>query len=200
MRKYLLLLTCLALTVSLSYSQDNAKEAADYGISGGFSPFGLSLSMSYNKSAKTTFNVTLGGFPTSSAPFSPDIDGLGEYDLESGSSWMGIFMNHRPFEDSDWFRINTGIGIGNIENTITETEDGGGVYTANYKENPVGYVGVGFGQRPVKGFIVGFDVGFLFGAGPVISGPDAAKAAAIGESPFFGNVLPNLQLNLGYGF
>ena len=61
-------------------------------------------------------------------------------------------------------------------------------------------MGVGFGQRAVKGFTLGFDIGFLFGAGPEISGPDAAKIEAIGGSTFFGSVLPNLQINVGYGF
>lgn len=199
MKKLILLTTSLCLITVLSFAQEDAKAPADYGISAGFSPFGFSVSFARNISAKTSIYVTAGGFPTSEAPFSPSIDGLGDYTLESGSSWMGFFLNHRPFEDSDWFRINTGLGIGNIENTITD-DASGEVYTANYTENPVAYLGVGFGQRAVEGLTFGVDVGMLFGAGPVITGPDAAKVAAIGDSPFFGNILPNFQLTLGYGF
>lgn len=198
MRKLIILTTALFVLSAAAYAQDDASAPADYGVSVGFSPFGFSISLAHNISAQTSIFVSAGGFPTSSAPFAPSIDGLGDYDLESGSSWMGVFINHRPFEDSDWFRINTGIGIGNIENTITDAA--GEVYTVNYKENPVGYLGVGVGQRPVEGFTFGLDIGLLFGAGPVISGPDSAKASAIADSPFFGKILPNFQLTAGYGF
>lgn len=197
MKKIILLTTAMFFCASYIIAQDEAT-TADYGVSVGFSPFGLSVSLAHNISAQTSVYVTAGGFPTADAPFSPTIDGFGDYDLVSGSSWMGFFLNHRPFEDSDWFRINTGIGIGNIENTLTDAS--GAEYTANYKENPVAYLGVGFGQRPVEGFTFGLDVGLLFGAGPVIAGPDPAKVDAIGESPFFGNILPNFQLSVGYGF
>ena len=199
MKKIVLLTTALFMVATITFAQDGAKEAADYGVSAGFSPFGFSVSLVYNKTAKTSVFVTAGGFPTSSSPFTPNIEGIGDdYDLESGSAWMGIFVNHRPFEDNDWFRVITGIGIGSITNTLTETS--GDEYTINYLENPVGYVGLGVGQRAVKGFTLGFDLGFLFGAGPQILGPDAAKIEAIGGSALFGSVLPNLQVNLGYGF
>ena len=41
------------------YGQE--KEFAQYGISGALSPFGISLSMTYNKTNKTSFVVSIGG-------------------------------------------------------------------------------------------------------------------------------------------
>ena len=128
-----------------------------------------------------------------------DIDGT-EYTQNGGSSWMGFFLNHRPFEDSQWFRINTGIGIGGIEGTLTN--DAGDEYAVEYNENPVGYIGVGFGNGTAEGFTFGFDIGGLFGSGPeitVVEG-DGADLEDIQDNAFFGNILPNLQLTVGYNF
>ena len=124
-----------------------ADDHADYGVNFGFSPFGGSVGLIYNHTASTSFNVAFGGAPASDAPFKLDIDGT-EYTQNGGSSWMGFFLNHRPFEDSQWFRINTGIGIGGIEGTLTN--DAGDEYAVEYNENPVGYIGVGFETEPLK--------------------------------------------------
>ena len=68
----------------------------------------------------------------------------------------------------------------------------------------MGYLGVGFGQRPVKGFLYGLDLGWLQTAGPNVfqtKGDANAKAVdAISESMWFGNGLPNAQVTLGWGF
>lgn len=176
-----------------------ADDHADYGINVGFSPFGGSVGLIYNPSASTSFNVAFGGAPASDAPFKLDIDGT-EYTQNGGSSWMGFFVNHRPFEDSQWFRINTGIGIGGIEGTLTN--DAGDEYAVEYNENPVGYIGVGFGNGTAEGLTFGFDIGGLFGSGPeitVVEG-DGADLEDIQDNAFFGNVLPNLQLTVGYNF
>ena len=126
-----------------------------------------------------------------------DIGG-NKYDIESSSSWVGAFIAHRPIDSAEWFRLMAGIGIGNIENEIT-AEDGA-VYHANYTENPVGYLGIGFGADTKKGFQWAFDLGWLQTAGPQVTGPDAAVIDDIKDNWMFGNALPNIQLSLGYGF
>jgi len=39
----------------------------------------------------------------------------------------------------------------------------------NHEENPVGYQGIGFGARPVKGFDIGFDIRWLQTSGPEVN-------------------------------
>ncbi len=183
------------------HAQNSEKEFAQYGVSVGVSPFGGSLNLQYNKSEKTSIFVAIGGLPESTSFITPSIDGMDQIELRGKSSWMGFFLNHRPFKKMDWFRVNTGIGIGSIENTITETLPGGeNEYTVDYKTSPVGYLGVGVGQRTFKGLTFGFDLGLLYGSGPVVSGPDPDKVDAIRDNSFFSNVLPNVQLSIGYNF
>ena len=113
---------------------------------------------------------------------------------------MGIFMNHRPFDDSQWFRFSTGIGIGGI---YGELSDGNGnKYDVEYKENPVGYMGVGFGNGTSEGITFGFDLGALYGSGPEITVAEGNgnDLEGIEDSSWFGNVLPNLQFSVGYNF
>ena len=100
-----------------------------------------------------------------------------------------------------------GVGFGNIENTITDKD--GNVYHAHYTENPVGYLGIGFGADTSKGFQWGVDLGWLQTGGPQVFEGEAAlnstadRGAAvedIKDSWMFGNALPNIQVSLGYGF
>ena len=104
-------------------------------------------------------------------------------------------------DSARWFRLVAGLGIGSIE---TELDDGdGNTYDVHYKENPVGYLGLGFGGEAKKGFIWGFDLGVLQTSGPMIAktgGMGADQSAEIGDNAFFGTVLPNLQVTLGWGF
>ena len=176
-----------------------ADDHAEYGINIGFSPFGGSLALIHNPTASTSFNVVVGGAPASDAPFKLDIDGT-EYTQNGGSSWMGLFLSHRPFEESQWFRVQTGIGIGGIEGTLTN--DAGDEYDVEYNENPVGYVGVGFGNGTAEGLTYGFDIGGLFGSGPEITPAkgDDSDLEAIQDNAFFGNILPNAQITVGYNF
>ena len=192
------ILTC-ALALTAVSQPAFADDHADYGINLGFSPFGGSVGLIYNPSASTSVNVAFGGSPAVDAPFKLDIDGT-EYTQNGGSSWMGFFLNHRPFEDSQWFRINTGIGIGGIQGTLTN--DAGDEYKVEYNENPVGYIGVGFGSGTAEGFTFGFDIGGLYGSGPEIESVKGSDSdlEAIQDNAFFGNVLPNLQLSVGYNF
>ena len=91
-----------------------------------------------------------------------------------------------------------------LRTTQTLTDNKGNTYSANYTENPVGYVGVGAGLRPVKGFQIGFDLGLLHTGGPSIekvagNGRDASRA--LSEDPFVGAAtLPNVQLTMGWAF
>ncbi len=172
---------------------------ADYGVSVGVSPFGGSLSFIYNESAKTSWLFGLGGLPSDIVEMKVDVDGT-EYTTKASSSWVGLFLNHRPFASATWFRLVAGVGFGNIEN---ELDDGAGnTYSVDYKENPVGYLGLGFGAKAVKGFFWGVDVGWLQSAGPQITptAGDGADVADIADNLFFGSALPNMQLTLGWGF
>ena len=69
-----------------------------------------------------------------------------------------------------------------------------------YKNPPSGYLGIGFGQSPKKGIVVGADFGLLFGSGPEITGPDVAKIESIKNSAVGSVVLPNFQFSIGYNF
>ncbi|OUT69501.1 MAG: hypothetical protein CBB76_08085 [Crocinitomicaceae bacterium TMED16] len=202
MKRIIFALACVGLLNNAAVAQKGEKEQAQYGVSLGVSPFGGSLNFQYHKNNKTSFSVSLGGLPETESFIEPNIDGMDEIELRGESAWMGMFLNHRPFENMDWFRVNLGIAIGAINNTITETLPGspGGVYNIDYVSAPVGYFGVGVGQRTQKGITFGFDLGLLYGSGPEVSGPDEAKVQAIRDNSFFSSVLPNIQFSVGYNF
>ena len=177
----------------------HAEDLAENSLIVGVSPFGGSLSYSYAFSSRTNVQATFGGIPESSF-LSVNVDGT-DYDVTAKASWAGGFINHRPAENADWFRLNMGIGFGSIENTLVDSS--GDSYDVNFKETPVAYMGVGFGLRPTKGLQYGLDVGALFGAGAVVTAdPENAGDAldAIADSPIAANVLPNAQLTIGWGF
>ena len=180
---------------------DEAKDPnfARYSVSGSFSPFGGSLNFGYNSCKKTSYQFSIGGFPEAEAPFKVEVDGS-EYTVKGSSSWAGAFVQHRPVEGSEWFRLVFGFGIGQIKNSL---DDGNGnTYTANYTENPVLYSGIGFGGEAKKGFIWGFDIGLLSTAGPNVI-PTAGTGEHVSDIEdfwAFGAMLPNAQLTLGYGF
>lgn len=197
-----LIATLVVAAMSLS-SVALAAESKDsnfsqYSLSASFSPFGGSFNVGYNANVKTTWQFSIGGF-AGEAPFKPEIEGT-EYTIDGSTNWVGVFLNHRPIQGSEWFRFVAGIGFGNIQN---EVDDGNGnVYGVDYTENPVGYLGIGFGAEVKKGFIWGFDIGLLHTGGPTvysISG-DSAALEDIKDSALFGSVLPNAQLTLGWGF
>ena len=196
------LLMGLVFTLGTNAQEEGAKETATYGVSVGFSPFGPSIGFSHNLSEKTTIQVGLGAF-SGDNPVEQTIAGS-TFSGTGATNWMGIFLNHRPFEDLDWIRFNVGIGIGGIESTLTDVNDANHTYSIRYGDNPVGYVGIGFGSRPVKGVTLGFDIGGLHTSGAVISstgnGANPFVLDEIPNTPGYGRVLPNIQLSLGYGF
>ena len=196
------LLIAASFSVDCQAQEDDAKETATYGVSVGISPFGPSLGFSHNLSEKTTVQVSLGGF-SGDNPVDQEIGGA-TFAGTAETNWMGIFLNHRPFEDYDWIRFNVGIGIGGIEGTLTDVNDANHTYDVRYGDNPVGYVGIGFGSRPVEGVTVGFDIGGLHTSGAVITSTGSTtNATVLDEIPNtfgYGRVLPNLQLSVGYGF
>ena len=196
------LLIAASFSVDCQAQEDDAKETATYGVSVGISPFGPSLGFSHNLSEKTTVQVSLGGF-SGDNPVDQEIGGA-TFAGTAETNWMGIFLNHRPFEDYDWIRFNVGIGIGGIEGTLTDVNDANHTYDVRYGDNPVGYVGIGFGSRPVEGVTVGFDIGGLHTSGAVITSTGSTtNATVMDEIPNtfgYGRVLPNLQLSVGYGF
>jgi hypothetical protein len=172
---------------------------AQYGVHIGGSPFGGSLNFNYNVSKKTSYFAVLGGLPGGEMELEVDAT---NYTVTTDSSWVGFFVHHRPFETADWFRFVAGVGIGSIENELVDAD--GNTFVALYKENPVGYIGIGFGAQPAKGFTYGFDLGWLQTAGPVVgqtSGtPDGDAVESITDHLFFGTALPNAQVTLGWGF
>ena len=193
-------LTVAAAVLALAGSPAHA-EKADYGVNIGFSPFGGSIGLGYHHTKKTTLQVAFGGAPAFDAPFKLELDG-DKYTQNGGAAWMGFFVNHRPLEDAQWLRVNTGIGIGNIEGTVTN-DTNGDEYAVEFSENPVGYLGLGFGAGTDKGVFYGFDIGALFTGGPeIVHAADHKKDVLedLEDSVFFGSVLPNLQLTVGYNF
>ena len=197
MKKIIIIIMLVGL-FKVNYGQQE-KEFAEYGISGSLSPFGISLSMSYNKTNKTSFIVSLGGLPESNSLIKPKINNINEYEMTSESSWMGVFVNHRPFKEMEWIRVNFGMAIGSIENTLVEPP-GGGEYKVLYNNPPSGYIGLGVGQQTKKGLVFGVDFGLLYGPGPIITGPVNSKIESISNSSVAGKVLPNIQFSLGFNF
>ena len=194
----------LAIALSnFSFSQDEKateSEFADYAVGITGSPFGGAIGFTHNWNAKTSFQAALGGF-SGTAPINPTIDGV-KYDVDNSTSWMGMFINHRPFEDKDWFRLGTGIGVGTIKNTLS-SDGSTDTYQANYEGNIVGYVGVGFGGRPKKGLVYSLDLGLLSTSGANVTplnGGTTETAAKIADDSFFGALLPNIQLGISWGF
>lgn len=208
MKKSVLFIVVLTFSF-MSNAQNSDKEFAQYGVFIGVSPFGMGANFNYNFNEKTTLSIGLGFAPKGEVPgaLAPEVNALGDYTWESKTQWMGMFLNHRPFESMNWFTVNAGIGIGYIENHIhishevlpeghSETD---AEYLANYSENPVGYFGFAARTPNQKGLQFGFDFGLLHTGGPVISGNDASKVIAIKDN-LAPNVLPNFQISVGYGF
>ncbi len=195
--KKIIIIILLVGFFKANYGQE--KEFAQYGISGALSPFGISLSMTYNKTNKTSFVVSLGGLPESNSLITPKINNINEYEMSSESSWMGVFVNHRPFKEMEWIRVNFGMAIGSIENTLVELPVGG-EYKVLYNNPPSGYFGLGIGQQTKKGLVFGVDFGLIYGPGPVITGPDSDKIESISNSSVAGKVLPNIQFSIGFNF
>ena len=199
MRMLLGVTTLIGLSVMGTAHAEDGSDLAESSLIVGVSPFGGSLGYSYAVSSRTTIQGTFGGLPESSF-MSVSVDGT-DYDLTAKASWAGGFINHRPAENADWFRLNMGVAFGSIENTLVDSS--GDRYEVNFKETPVAYMGVGLGLRPTKGLQYGLDMGALFGAGAIVSAdPENAGDAleAIASSPIAGNVLPNAQLTIGWGF
>ena len=189
----------LALAATPALADDHPEDFAQYGVSLGGSPFGGSASFIYNVNKKTSYLFTFGG----AAGGSLDLEiGGNDYTVKSSSAWTGVFLNHRPIDSAEWFRLVAGLGVGSIENELEG--ESGKVFQADYNENPVGYSGLGFGFDTSKGFQWGVDIGLLFTSGSevrqVAGDVDVAATEDIADFFLFGNVLPNFQLTLGWGF
>ncbi|MGB0648327.1 MAG: hypothetical protein ACPGQS_14175 [Bradymonadia bacterium] len=184
-----------------STDSDEEPEFADYTVLVGGSPFGGSITFAVNQSRRTTYQFTLGGLPQTT--LSDQKIGDITYDIDSNSSWVGAFVSHRPFMSMDWFRLMAGVGFGRIQNELYD--DRGNIYTAHYTENPVGYLGLGFGANTDRGFQWAFDIGWLQTGGPKVeqkSGPDKIQGVLddISNHWMFGSALPNAQFSIGWGF
>ena len=214
MKHFVLFVASGLLAFGTTFAQEGSSDFADYGVGLGISPFGPAINLTHNLSEQTSIVIGLGGFGVAGTGFELDFDGA-KYTTEGETSWMGVFVNHRPFDEAAWFRINSGIGIGGIQGTVTSVlaihEDEYDTYDVRYQNNPVGYLGVGFGSKPVTGLQIGFDLGILATAGPTITRTTDPEEAAehpgiadiYGEIPNnvgLGRFLPNAQLTVTYGF
>ena len=189
----------LAVSLMGSTAFAGKKDVADYGFLMGISPFGGTVNFVYNQNKKTSWNFGVG----SSLPItmSATIEDT-EYDVTGDTKWAGVFWNHRPIKKADWFRFVSGVGVGRINIDIEDTTSNA-KYSADYMENPVLYTGVGFGNKPVKGFLYGFDLGVLATGGTTVTPVDngtEAQANEIAGNWRFGSALPNFQMTVGYGW
>ena len=140
------------------------------------------------------------GMFSGDAPFKPEIGGT-EYTVSSKTSWVGFFVSHRPIDKAEWFRITAGVGVGNIENDLEDSD--GNTYSAIYNENPVAYLGLGFGMEAKKGLLWGVDIGMLQTGGSTVGktgGNGMDESQTIRDNWMFGSVLPNFQVTLGWDF
>ena len=204
MRSIFVSIALLCFFTTQSFAEETtSKPEAEYAFLLGGSAFGPSGSFVYNSSKKTSWAFSLGGTPDLDIELEIEDE---SYEVTSESSWLGVFVNHRPFEKASWLRLVAGLGVGRIDNFI-QRKSGGFLedqYEAVYKESPFGYLGLGFGMKPVKGFIWGVDIGWLQTSGPEVRGltNDATEGRidAIKHSFWFGSALPNVQFSVGYGF
>ena len=174
------------------------EERADYAVLVSASPFGGSLNFSHHHTKKSTWNIAVGLGPE--LTMTSTIDDT-EYEVTSSMSWGGAFWSHRPATKADWFRVVAGIIVGNI--TLDIDDKPGNEYTAEYNESPAFYAGVGVGNRPVKGVVIGLDIGMMSSAGTTVEAVENGtkeQLDTLNDDWRFGNVMPNLQLTLGYGF
>jgi len=178
-------------------------EPAEYGVGIGISPFAFSVNVSRHFDAQTSLQCVVGGMPESDYPVGLTLDGV-DYAVRGELSFVGFFVNHRPFASADWFRVSAGLVVGSTRNTVVNPVTLA-TYSADYTENPQGYFGVGFGYKVTRGFQLGCDLGWLQSAGPAwsIDAPGADGAAdfqAVAGAGFFPTVLPNTSVSIGYGF
>ena len=208
----------IALFFSFSVSaQEFAKNSVSINTSGPIQAFGFAWG--HQLTPKTTLTVFyVQGVPNSIENFDwepTDADGNPntesalygvEFDAEFGtnSSWQGVNLNYRPFDNFDAFRVVFGGGVGSLGGTLVDPEGarylvrGGGTFS---------YLGLGYGLKPVKGFQWGVDLGILrTGTFEVSWVPGAtgnqtwARGIAITEQANSGHWIPNLQLTIGWGF
>ncbi len=201
------LFTFIFLSFSIAFNasgQSDDTEFAEYGTTLAISPFGPGLSLTYNVDTKNSITAAFGFSPEVSAPEAllPDFESS-SYSVSGTSSWMGVFWRHRPFENQN-IGFNLGMASGQIENNLEDDADDHLTYSVNYTENPVMYLGVNYGSKPVKGLQFGIELGVLSTGGATVqySGHEEEIEAAIDDikSKFAWSMLPNLQLSVSYGF
>lgn len=209
MKKILIYVVCMLISLPAILAQKTEKEFASYGAGIGISPFGFGLNLTHNFNSKTSLNLGIGGAPETDVPdgFIPDDNALGDVEMwRSTSSWMGMFLTHRPFDNANWFCVNFGLGIGSIENDLEIHSDDGTheEYSADYNENPVGYLGFAARTGNVKGIQFGFELGALYTSGgevmPVHGTSDNHERMEAIEDNLVPSLLPNIQLTISYGF
>lgn len=194
-----ILIISSAFAEEASVKANKGKNFSRYNLNLAGSLFGPAVNFGYNTSRKTMFVFAAGGL-SGSFPFDPKVGDI-TYTGSGQTSWVGFFVNHRPIANAQWFRLVAGLGIGHIDNELEDSD--GNTYNIVYNENPVGYLGIGFGVEAKRGFLWGVDVGILQTGGSRVvktggNGPDETEA--ISDSFLAGSLLPNFQFSLGWGF
>ncbi|OUU19132.1 MAG: hypothetical protein CBC05_00780 [Crocinitomicaceae bacterium TMED45] len=218
MKQFFVLIAACMLAITPSFAQDAGDDFADYGVGLAISPFGPSLNLTYNVDAKNSISAGFGFSPEVDAPSAllPEITDLTS--VTGSSSWMGIFWRHRPLENPN-FGINLGMAAGQIDQNLffLPIEGEPVTFDVNYTENPVMYLGLSYGLKPVKGLQFGVDLGVLSTGGAEITytghdhgDEDEEHAEEIEDrldgyadeikDKFAWTMLPNIQIGVSYGF
>lgn len=217
-KKLFLFAAVSAFAVTTSVAQDSGDDFAQYGAGLAISPFGPSLNLTYNLDAKNSISAGFGFSPEVDAPDAllPEITDL--ISVTGSSSWMGIFWRHRPLENPN-FGVNIGMAAGQIDQNLFfgNLEGEPVTFDVNYTENPVMYLGLSYGLKPVQGLQFGVDLGVLSTGGAEIAytghehdhgdedHAEEIEARLDGyadeiKDKFAWTMLPNIQIGVSYGF
>ncbi len=188
-------------------AQDYVENSFGITTSGPAQAFGLQWN--HQITEKTTLSVQYGQPVEQShdteTPYFPNDDntGQGYTGTTFQGSWTGVLLHHRPFDSFDAIRVCAGMGVARLGGNLTGINDGNRYFINGH--GPYGYMGIGYGLKPVKGLQWGVDVGLLRMPGftAQTDGVDAAAAQASydlttrnHELPFF----PNAQITIAWGF
>ena len=216
MKQFFVFAAASLIAVGSAFAQDGDSDFAQYGAGLAISPFGPSLNFTYNIDAKNSISAGIGASPEVDAPDAllPDFE-TRNFTAAGSSSWLGVFWRHRPLANQN-FGVNLGLAAGQIENTLTaDTPFHPGedphTYSVSYTENPVMYLGLSYGLKPVKGLQVGIDIGVLSTGGASVQytgeaeemlehGEEIAAEIVDIQDNFAWSMLPNIQIGVAYGF
>ena len=206
MKKIALFTASIFFACTSLSAQEYAKNSFGINTSGPFPAGGLQWN--HQLTEKTTFTAVYGQAQEqewdAENPYTFD----GSSQEYSGttfqaSSWTGFLLNYRPFDNFQGFRVACGMGVGRLGGTIEGLTDNNTYFINGH--GPYGYMGIGYGLKPVKGLQWGIDIGWLRAPGFTVEsdGTDASTSMYSMELvrqnhlfPYF----PNAQITLAWGF